>query len=61
MKLLGVAPAGVGVALAVQVAELWPPSPALAARLAGAVGAIVAAAALRWLVARRRPQSAAAP
>ncbi|HVU50769.1 MAG TPA: hypothetical protein VHL80_08790, partial [Polyangia bacterium] len=34
-KLLGVAPAGVGIALAVQLAELWPPSPALAARLAG--------------------------
>jgi hypothetical protein len=59
-KLLGVAPAGVGIALAVQVAELWPPSAALALRLAAAIAAILAAAALRWLLGRRRPPSPAA-
>lgn len=52
-KLLGVAPAGIGIALVVQVAELWPPSPGLAARLAGVAAAVVAAAALRWGLARR--------
>ena len=60
VKLLGVAPAGVGVALAVQVAELWPPSPALALRLAGGVAAIAAAAAVRWGLGRKRPQGPAA-
>jgi hypothetical protein len=52
-KLLGVAPAGVGIALAVQVTELWPPSSELAARLAGVAAAIGAAAALRWFIGRR--------
>jgi hypothetical protein len=52
-KLLGVAPAGVGIALAIQVAELWPPSSSLAARLAGVVAAVIAAVALRWALARR--------
>jgi hypothetical protein len=53
-KLLGVAPAGVGIALAIQVAELWPPSSELAARLAGVVAAVAVAAAVRWAVARRQ-------
>ena len=52
-KLLVVAPAGVGIALAVQLAELWPPSPALATRLAGVAGALVVTFALRRLIARR--------
>ncbi len=52
-KLLGVAPAGVGIALVVQVAELWPPSSELAARLAGVAGAIVAAVGVRWAVGRK--------
>jgi hypothetical protein len=60
-KLLGVAPAGVGIALAVQVAELWPPSPALAVRLAVVTAAIAAAAALRWTLARRAAAEAAGP
>jgi hypothetical protein len=59
VKLLGVAPAGVGIALAIQVAELWPPSPALAARLAIVTAAIAAAAALRWILARRAAAKAA--
>jgi hypothetical protein len=58
-KLLGAVPAGLGVALAVQVADLWPPSPAFAARLAGSLAAIGAAVALRWLLARRRPPAPA--
>jgi hypothetical protein len=56
-KLLGVAPAGVGIALVVQLAELWPPSSAVVTRLGAAVAAILAAVAVRRLVAR---QSAAA-
>lgn len=51
-KLLVVAPAGVGIALAVQLAELWPPSPALAARLAGVAAALLVTVALRRLVLR---------
>jgi hypothetical protein len=54
-KLLGAVPAGLGVALAVQVADLWPLPGAFAARLAGAVAAVVAAVALRWAWARGRP------
>jgi hypothetical protein len=57
-KLLGVAPAGVGIALAIQVAELWPPSAALALRVGGAVAAILAALAVRTLVARRSTSAA---
>jgi hypothetical protein len=53
LKLLGVAPLGLGVALAVQVAQLWPPSGALAARLALVLVAIAAAATLRWFLGRR--------
>jgi len=59
VKLLGVAPAGVGIALAIQVAELWPPSAALAARLAVVTVVIAAAAALRLALARRAAARAA--
>jgi hypothetical protein len=51
-KLLVVAPAGVGIALAVQLAELWPPSAALATRVAGVAAALVVTFALRRLVRR---------
>jgi hypothetical protein len=50
VKLLGVAPAGVGLALALQVHELWPPSSALAIRLVAVGAAIVAAGAVRRLI-----------
>jgi hypothetical protein len=60
VKLLGVAPAGVGIALAIQVAELWPPSPALAGQLAMAVGLVVLAVAVR-LVFERLSRKRAAP
>jgi hypothetical protein len=53
LKLLGVVPAGVGVALVVQVVDLWPPTAELATRLALAGGAIVAALLARRLVPRR--------
>jgi len=56
-KLLVVAPAGVGIALAVQLAEVWPPSSGLASRLAGVGAAIVAALALRIVVGRRTPSA----
>jgi hypothetical protein len=58
MKLLGAVPAGLAIALALQVAELWPPSPALAARLAGVVAAVVAAGGARWAIACRRSRGA---
>jgi hypothetical protein len=57
MKLLGAVPAGVGVALAVQVAENWPPSGQLLARLLGVGAAVVVAVGLRWLVGRKRSPS----
>jgi hypothetical protein len=53
VKLLGVAPVGVGAALAVELVDLWPPSGALAGRLAAALAVIGAAAGARWLVGRR--------
>jgi hypothetical protein len=59
MKLLGVAPAGIGIALAIQVAELWPPSADLAVRLVGVAAVVAAAAGVRWALARRRPPPAA--
>jgi hypothetical protein len=42
-KLLGVVPAGVGIALVVQLADLWPLSSGLGLRLLGVAGAIVGA------------------
>jgi len=51
-KLLVVAPAGVGIALAVQLAGLWPLSAALATRLAGVAAALVVTFALRRLIGR---------
>jgi hypothetical protein len=52
VKLLGVAPAGVGVALAVQLAQIWPPSSELALRLGVVVAAVVVALAGRLIAAR---------
>jgi hypothetical protein len=52
-KLLVVVPAGVGIALVVQLAELWPPSAALATRLLGVVVALVVTFALRRLIGGR--------
>jgi hypothetical protein len=49
VKLLGVVPAGVGVALAVQLAELWPVPTALGLKVLG----VLAAVALAALIARR--------
>jgi hypothetical protein len=56
-KLLGVVPAGVGIALAIQVAELWPPTTALVMRLATALGAVLAAVTLRGALAQMRRRS----
>jgi hypothetical protein len=52
-KLLVVAPAGVGVALAVQIADLWPPPAPLVARLAVVAAAFGVALVARWVRARR--------
>jgi hypothetical protein len=56
-KLLGVVPAGVGIALAIQLAELWPPSTTLVVRLATALGAVLAAVTLRGVLAQIRRRS----
>jgi hypothetical protein len=53
-KLLGVVPAGVGIALGLQLADLWPLRGALAVKVVGAVAALAAALAIRVAVARRR-------
>ena len=59
VKLLGALPAGVGVALAIQLAQVWPPSSGLVARVGAAVVAVAVAAALRRLLWRRsRPLEA---
>jgi hypothetical protein len=61
-KLLGVVPAGVGIALVVQLAELWPPSSALRLRLLGVAAALGVAFALRRLAWRpRAPRDAEPP
>jgi hypothetical protein len=57
-KLMGVVPAGVGIALAVQLADVWPLSGALAARLGGAAALVVAALALRLVLRVRRARPA---
>ncbi len=59
VKLLGVAPAGVGVALAVALAQTWPPSSALTLRLGGVVAAVAVALVARRSLARRPPPGAA--
>jgi hypothetical protein len=59
VKLLVAIPVGVGIALAVQLAELWPPPPSVAGALASALAIVGAAAAIRVaarrLWPRRRP------
>jgi hypothetical protein len=60
-KLLGVVPAGVGIALVVQLAELWPPSSGLGLRLLGVAAAIVGAFVLGRFLARERDASPKAP
>lgn len=59
VKLLGVAPLGLGISLVVQLGDVWPPSGALAARLGIVAGAIALAALVRSLFGRRRPPAAA--
>jgi hypothetical protein len=54
VKLLAAAPAGVGVALAVDIADLWPPPAGTAATLIAVAVIIVAAAGVRRLVIGRR-------
>jgi peptidoglycan/LPS O-acetylase OafA/YrhL len=61
IKLLGVVPAGLGVALAIQLAEDWPPSSELGRMLLAAAGVVVLAVVLRVLFERRERAAAAAP
>jgi hypothetical protein len=55
VKLLGVAPLGLGIALCVQLTDVWPPSGALAARLGIVAGALALAAVGRGLLGRKPP------
>jgi hypothetical protein len=52
VKLLVAVPVGVGIALMVQLAEMWPPPQSVAGPLGAAVGLVGLAAALRILVSR---------
>ena len=64
VKLLGVAPVGLGVAIAVQAVEMWPLTGAQLSRLAGAPFMIFVVASVRAQLARRRaapPGAAAEP
>jgi hypothetical protein len=54
VKLLVAVPVGVGIALMVQLAEMWPPPPSVARPLAAAVIIVLGAAALRFGVQRLR-------
>jgi hypothetical protein len=60
-KLLGAVPAGVGIALVLQLREIWPPSTALVGRLAAAGAAVVAAVVVRAVLARREQRGAQPP
>jgi hypothetical protein len=55
VKLLGVVPAGLGIAAAVQLAEVWPPPAAVMGPLVASLAIVGAAAALRLVLARRKP------
>ncbi len=57
VKLLGVVPAGLAIAAAVQLAEIWPPSRAVVVPLVASLAIIAAAAALRFVVGARRAAS----
>lgn len=52
-KLMGVAPAGLAIALGLQLRELWPPSEAIVGRLAAALGAVVLAIVAKLALSRR--------
>jgi hypothetical protein len=61
VKLLGVVPAGLAIALGIQVAQDWPVSSGLALRLAVVSAVVLVAAILRALAVRRERAAAAAP
>src|SRR5262249_13611607 len=52
-KLLGVVPAGLAIALGIQIAEDWPPSSGVAFRVCAVVLVVLVAAVLRFLAERR--------
>lgn len=54
IKLLVAAPLGIGLALAIQLAEIWPPPSSLHAPLAGGAAIVAAAVAVRVVVSRLR-------
>jgi hypothetical protein len=53
IKLLGVVPAGLAIALAIQLAEAWPPSPGIALRAGGVAGAVIAGAVVGQVLRKR--------
>jgi len=54
IKLLVAAPLGIGLALAIQLADIWPPPSSLHAPLAGGAAILAAAVAIRVVVSRIR-------
>jgi hypothetical protein len=58
VKLLGVVPAGLAIALAIQLAEDWPPSPGIAARVGAVAGAVIVAAVVGNVLRRRSTKPA---
>jgi len=54
VKLLVAAPLGIGIALAIQLADVWPPPPSMHAPLAGGAAIVAAAVAVRVVVSRLR-------
>jgi hypothetical protein len=52
-KLLGAVPAGLAIALGLQLRELWPPSSAIVGRVALALGAVVLTIVVKVVLARR--------
>ena len=54
IKLLVAAPLGIGLALAVQLGDIWPPPSSLYAPLAGGAAIVAAAVAVRVVVSRLR-------
>jgi hypothetical protein len=54
VKLLGAVPAGLAIAAAIQVVEVWPPPASVLGPLVASLAIVGAAAVLRWVLARRK-------
>jgi hypothetical protein len=54
VKLLGAVPAGLAIAAAIQVVEVWPPPAMVLGPLVASLAIVAGAAGLRWVLARRK-------